>query len=294
MSFRNKIGKIAQFVLRNIPAKKFNVQIVNLSPNELLKGRTALVTGGTSGIGFHIAKAYLNSGANVIITGRSENRLEKACEELRESASGGNLVFGLVLDNIKVNTFTECFNNALKILEERNCNKVIDILVNNVGVLGASMPNATEEEFDKVIGTNLKGVFFLSQLFGKYLKEHKIEGNILNIGSSSCLRPASSAYTLSKWGIRGMTLGLAKSLAPYGITVNGIAPGPTATPMLLKDDLSNITNNTNPIGRYALPEEIANMAVVLVSPMGKTIVGDMIYMTGGAGLITYDDMEYLF
>lgn len=95
-------------------------------------------------------------------------------------------------------------------------------------------------------------------------------------------------------GIRGLTLGLAKSLAPYGITVNGIAPGPTATPMLLEDSQSNITNNSNPIGRYVLPEEIANMAVVLVSSMGRTIVGDMIYMTGGAGIITYDDINYSF
>ena len=128
----------------------------------------------------------------------------------------------------------------------------------------------------------------------KYMKENKVEGNILNVGSSSCLRPATSAYTLSKWGIRGLTLGLAKSLAPYGITVNGIAPGPTATPMLLEDSQSNITNNSNPIGRYVLPEEIANMAVVLVSSMGRTIVGDMIYMTGGAGIITYDDINYSF
>ena len=170
----------------------------------------------------------------------------------------------------------------------------IDILVNNAGVLGASMPNATEEAFDKVIDTNLKGVFFLSQLFGGYLKANKVEGNILNVGSSSCLRPATSAYTLSKWGIRGLTLGLAKSLAPYGVTVNGIAPGPTATPMLLKDGQGNITNKGNPIGRYALPEEIANMAVVLVSPMGRTIVGDMVYMTGGAATVTYDDMDYTF
>ena len=144
------------------------------------------------------------------------------------------------------------------------------------------MPNATEEAFDKVIDTNLKGVFFLSQLFGGYLKANKVEGNILNVGSSSCLRPATSAYTLSK------------CLAPYGVTVNGIAPGPTATPMLLKDGQGNITNKGNPIGRYALPEEIANMAVVLVSPMGRTIVGDMVYMTGGAATVTYDDMDYTF
>lgn len=291
---KNKIKKIARFILHNVPSKKVNIQFVNLSPNELLKERAALITGGTSGIGFHIAKAFLHSGANVIITSRSEDRLEQFCTKLREGGLFDNRVLGIVMDNTRPDTFEECFNEALAKLHDLSGIKAIDILVNNAGVLGASIPNATESEFDKVINTNLKGVFFLSQLFGKYLKANKIEGNILNIGSSSCLRPASSAYTISKWGIRGFTLGLAKSLAPYGITVNGIAPGPTATPMLLKDDINNIANRTNPIGRYALPEEIANMAVILVSPIGKTIVGDMIYMTGGAGLITFDDIDYLF
>lgn len=130
---------------------------------------------------------------------------------------------------------------------------------------------------------------------GKYMKENQIAGNILNVGSSSSLRPAISAYSMSKWGIRSLTLGLAKALAPHGITVNGIAPGPTATPMLLGDDLGDIALKGSPIGRYVLPEEIANMAVVLVSPMGQSIVGDMVFMTGGAGVVTYDDGgEYIF
>lgn len=282
-----------KFILHNIPARKFNVQVVNLAPNELLKGRVALITGGTSGIGFHMAEAFLRSGAAVIVTGRSEERLLRACSELRKNSNCEGRLFSLVWDNTQVNCFEEHLQTALNKVKACGYSH-IDILVNNAGVLGASMPNAREEEFDRVIDTNLKGVFFLSQLFGKYMKENKITGNILNVGSSSCLRPAISAYTLSKWGIRGLTLGLAKSLAPYGITVNGIAPGPTATPMLLKDDLNNITNNGNPIGRYALPEEIANMAVILVSPMGQTIVGDMIYMTGGAGVVTNDDIEYVF
>lgn len=126
------------------------------------------------------------------------------------------------------------------------------------------------------------------------MKAHQIKGNILNIASSSSLRPAVSAYTLSKWGIRGLTLGLAKTLAPYGITVNGVAPGPTATPMLMKGDRHNITHDGLPAGRYALPEEIANMALFLVSDMGRMVVGDIVYMTGGAALLTFEDMTYTF
>ena len=159
--------------------------------------------------------------------------------------------------------------------------------------MGASLPNATEEAYDAVLDTNLKGVFFLSQLIGKYMKENKIKGNILNVASSSSLRPAASAYTLSKWGIRGLTLGLAKSLIPLGITVNAVAPGPTATPMLMRDGETNLYKKI-PLGRYVLPEEIANMAVFLVSGMGKSIIGDVVYMTGGAGVISFDDVNYSF
>ena len=86
---------------------------------------------------------------------------------------------------------------------------------------------------------------------------------------------------------------MAKSLIPYGIVVNGIAPGPTATPMLNMSS-KNIHFPQNPSGRLALPEEIANMAVVLTSPLGRMVVGDILYMTGGAGVITYDDAIYDF
>lgn len=293
MSLKSKIKGAVKFVLEAIPARKFNVQVVDIAPNELLKGRTAFVTGGTSGIGFHIARAFLRSGAMVVITGRSEERVLKACTQLNVSNEYSNRIFGIEMDNTQVSTFRDRFEKALDLVRTAG-SEGFDILVNNAGVLGANISNATEEEYDKVLDTNLKGTFFLSQLVGKYMKENRIEGNILNIASSSALRPAASAYTLSKWGIRGLTLGLAKALAPYGITVNGLAPGPTATPMLMGDDPGNITNNGNPIGRYALPEEIAGMAVVLTSAMGKTVIGDIVYMTGGAGVVTYDDMDYSF
>ena len=114
----------------------------------------------------------------------------------------------------------------------------------------------------------------------------------MNICSSSSVRPATTAYTLSKWGIRGYTVGLAKQLIKHGIVVNGLAPGPTATPMLIKDVSNNYSLPNNPSQRYATPDEIANMAVILTSGMGRMIVGDIIYMTGGAGVITVDDINY--
>lgn len=289
MQLKNKIKEIIKLIF---PEKKVLANIVELSPNEYLKGRTALITGGTSGIGFAIAKAFLRSGANVIITGRDKSRIENAIHNLKEENCICR-VFGYVLDNANISSFESKFSDILNKLSLENITS-IDILVNNAGVNCKGMPNATEEEYDKVLNTNLKGVFFLSQLFGKYMVTNNIKGNILNIASSSSLRPADSAYCVSKWGIRGLTLGLAKSLAKYGITVNGLAPGPTATPMMLKDGQNNMTLKRIPLGRYILPEEIANMATILVSNMGRAVMGDTIYMTGGAGILTYDDVPYTF
>ena len=193
------IKKAVRLVLNNlpVPARKFTIQAVTLSPNKLLEGRVAFITGGTSGIGFHIAKAFLNSGASVVITSRKKDNLEKACSELNSNNQFADSILGIVMDNTKIDSFQKCFDEALEWLAKQGKEKTIDILVNNAGVLGASFPNATEEQFDLVMDTNLKGVFFLSQMFGKYFKENKIEGNILNIASSSSLRPATSAYTIS-------------------------------------------------------------------------------------------------
>ena len=288
MSIKKYLKRAFVFLLHGIPERHVIANITKLAPNEMLKGRTALITGASSGIGFEIAKSYLEAGAKVIITGRDKDRIEHACSQLK-SIHQNYIVYGIQMNNCDVSIFKEKLEEMLR---WKDINQ-IDILVNNAGVLGGDIRDTTETEYDNIVNTNLKGVFFLSQMIGHYYKEQHIEGNILNIASSSSLRPAASAYTITKWGIRGLTLGLAKILAPYGIIVNGIAPGPTATRMIFKESNTDIAFK-NPIGRCAMPEEIANMAVFLVSNMGRSIVGDIIYMTGGSGLITLDDVNYEF
>lgn len=288
MSIKKYLKRAFVFLLHGIPERHVIANITKLAPNEMLKGRTALITGATSGIGFEIAKSYLEAGAKVIITGRDKDRIQHACSLLK-SIHHNYIVHGIQMNNCDVPIFKEKLEEMLR---WKDINQ-IDILVNNAGVLGGDIRDTTETEYDNIVNTNLKGVFFLSQMIGHYYKEQHIEGNILNIASSSSLRPAASAYTITKWGIRGLTLGLAKILTPYGIIVNGIAPGPTATRMIFKESNTDIAFK-NPIGRCAMPEEIANMAVFLVSNMGRSIVGDIIYMTGGSGLITLDDVNYEF
>lgn len=281
------MGKLKSF-LKGLSLRKEAIDNPVLY-GSLVENRAAFVTGGTSGIGLAIAEALVRNGASVAITGRSESRLSRSVEEIRRVASNAR-VFGVVLDNSSgdVEEFERVIDTAERTLGER-----FDILVNNAGVIsGGNAPNTDFSGYNLAMNTNLRGAYFLSQIFARRLVTEKRTGNILNVCSSSSLRPAISPYTLSKWGMRSMTMGFAKLLASHGIVVNGIAPGPTATPMLMSSGERNLINEAVPMGRYATPEEIANMAVVLVSPLARMVVGDIVYMTGGCGNLTYEDIDY--
>ena len=286
---KNKIITLLRVIFGKRPLviqKKVNV--VQLTSNELLNG--AVVTGGSSGIGLEIAKAMLNSGATVIITGRNKEKLEAVVSSFKSNSRNNNSIDYIQLDSTDVKSFPDKLNMILGKV------KHIDILVNNAGTRGeckSEFGKAEEWDYETIMNTNLKGTFFFSQVIARYMKDNNIHGNILNIASSSSLRPANSAYILSKWGLRGLTLGMAKALIPYGIVVNAIAPGPTATRMLNKSD-EDVHFPQNPSGRLVAPEEIANMAVIMTSQMGRMAVGNILYMTGGSGLITLDDAIYDF
>lgn len=244
---------------------------------ELLKGKTVLVTGGTGGIGTAIAKICIENGATVIIAGRNQDKLSKAVQQIN--------AIPFVLDVQDVSGMRTAFSRLVQKYK-------IDTLINNAGLqAGAQLGNTKEDDFDKTLTTNLKGTYFLSQIFSNYLIENEMKGNILNISSVSGYRPAVSPYMVSKWGVTGLTEGMAKKLIKYGIVVNGIAPGPVATEMLGLDG-KDLNYDKAPAGRYSDPVEIANLAVYLISDMGRMIVGDTVYVTGGCGNITFDDIGY--
>ena len=166
----------------------------------------------------------------------------------------------------------------------------LDILVNAAGIVAkAQFLDMTEEEYDNVMDINAKGTFFMCQTVIKYMTQNNIKGHILNFSSSSALRPAWTPYHMSKWAVRGLTVGLADMFVSKGIIINAIGPGPTATEMLGKKNSDEITHPTNPSGRYAMPEEVANVALLLVSGAGDYIVGDTVYITGGSGITSYHD-----
>ena len=279
---RQKMHKVLNRFKKKVPV------YIPVLYGELLKGRTALVTGGTSGIGYSIAEAFIRNGAGVIITGRIQEKIDCAVDGLRKLFPSA-FVLGIVMDNTDIKSLESGFTR----LKTDLVGRTLDILVNNAGVLNSrTFRVITESDYDMVLDTNLKGTFFLSKLVCNYMVENKIHGNILNVASSSSLRPAISPYTLSKWGLRGLTMGLAKTMIAHDLVVNGLAPGPTATPMLAREGIDDITRNASPNARFSLPEEVANLSVILVSEMGRTVVGDIVYATGGCGVLTLDDVGY--
>ena len=277
---------IKEYLKKKLVKVKKEKVLIPCLEGQYLQGRKALITGGSSGIGFSIAQSFLKHGASVVICSRNKEKLENAKRDLIEKTLCDE-------DRIEILELDiTCIPKMKDTLGQFLLDKRIDIFVNNAGInKGKMFPDTSEEEYDCVLDTNTKGMYFISQEIIKYMISNHISGNILNIVSSSAIRPGTSPYIISKWGERSLTLGMAKKYLPYGIIVNGLAPGSTLTPMLCKNS-DNLDLEYSPSGRYAAPEEIGNLATILVSEMGRMIVGDVIYATGGAGIITIDDTAY--
>ena len=277
---RNALKKV-KFVAKSgvsvLKSKKI-VPVQHLTDNaHLLEGKVALITGGSGGIGSAIAKAYLESGCKVVITGTNEEKLKKYCEKLGENTKYVQIDLNNVSDIAKkVNEAVACFGK-------------IDILVNSAGIHSTEMISdfltVSEKEFDDIISVNLKGTYFISQAVCNYMIDNKIKGHILNISSSTALEPAWSPYRLSKWGIKGLTLGLAQKMLPHGIVVNAIAPGSTATSLVGFKEGDSIQTGENKVGRLIMPDEVAYYAKLLVSDLGDMIIGDTLYISGGRGTV---------
>lgn len=281
MSLKSKFLNGIHSIVMMTKEEKIKPVIIPTDKEQLLKDKVVLITGGSSGIGYSIAETSLNSGAKVIIASSNENKLNNALNSLAQI--GGGNVKGIVIDVKNTESLPAKVNEASKMFKENR----IDVLVNSAGIISKSdFFCCDEKEFDDVMNTNSKGTFFMSQAVAKLMIEKKIGGHILNVTSSSALRPAWTPYQMSKWTVKGFTKGLADTLIPYGIIVNAIAPGPTVTPMLGKADSNNIFEQNTPAKRFSMPQEIAALAVFMMSDAGNMIVGDTYYMTGGSGTIS--------
>lgn len=257
-----------------------NIVPVTITKNQtnLLTSKIALIVGGTGGIGLAIATAFVESGAKVIIAGTHKDKIQKAVENLGANAKG------LQIDLLAVNTFEQKIKDAVNLFDENR----IDILVNCAGVHGnQSFGEVSEETWNNVLDVNLKGLFFMTQTVGNYMKQNEIKGHILNVSSAAALKPGYTPYEISKSGVKSFTLGAAAELIPYGIVVNAIAPGPVATEMLGRKENDTLYTECVPAMRFATPSEIAQLAVVMVSDMCNLVIGDTFYISGGSGTIKY-------
>lgn len=174
------------------------------------------------------------------------------------------------------------FRNAVKAFGK------VDIFIDSAGVHTekVGMWTMTPSEFERVMKINIEGAYFSSIAAARYMKDNNIRGHILLISSTRGLEPAWSPYGISKWGINGMVKGMAQQLAPLGIKVNAIAPGSTATALLHYQEGQSINSDENKEGRFVMPDEVANLAKLLVSDCGNMITGEVISVSAGRG--TFD------
>ena len=158
----------------------------------------------------------------------------------------------------------------------------LDVLVNNAGILlPQSFLDTSQDVWDKTYAVNSKAPFFLTQAVTDNWIRSSRKGKVINISSTGGFLGAPYPYRMTKWDIVGFTAGIAEILAPHGILVNGIAPGRTATKMLDREYPDNLYDNFQPLKRMALPLEIAELAVFLLSDAANYIVGPTIILDGG-------------
>jgi 3-oxoacyl-[acyl-carrier protein] reductase len=250
-------------------------QVAQISSGAILKGKRILITGGTSGIGFAIAKKFVSEGANIVITGRDKDRLDKALSMLEPH--GNALLWDVSNSSIAKD----------KIEEVQIMLGGIDVIVNNAGVYtSGTFQRMHESEWDIVMNTNLKGLYFLAQAAVPVLQNNVNGGKIINISSIRGLQGDCVPYGISKWGVECFTKGLAKQLISKKIIVNAIAPGITATGINGINSTNNLFIKGEPRnGRVAIPEEIAEIALFLAGDAANNIIGQTIVCDGGATLI---------
>ena len=238
--------------------------------------KKALITGASRGIGYAIAKKLSQNGCKLVITGRNIATLEPAANAL------GKNVFPMVWDAAEFDKADEKINESAAILGG------LDIVVNNAGIFAQrgewdrkNLLKTTVKEWQDVIDVNASAVFFTMQAAVNHMLKNNITGNILNITSVAGEEPVYGAYGGSKILATGLTRGWSRMFAANGITINGIAPGPVATEMNNWHEGDSMKLDSVPYGRFATIDEIAELAMYLLSEKAKMICGETVIIDGG-------------
>ncbi len=245
-----------------------------------LENKVALVTGAGSGIGYAIAEAFAREGASVAINylGFADDARALA----QKLSAGGRRSIAVEADISNAQQVNAMVQQAVQQLG------TIDILVNNAGIEKATpLLDLSEEDWEKVVHVDQKGVFLCTQACGRVMRDHGRGGSIVNISSihEDLPFPGFASYCTAKGGVRMSMRDAAVELAPYKIRVNNIAPGAIATPInaaTLKDpEKLEILARIIPAGRMGTTEEVANVAVFLASDRASYVTGSTYYVDGG-------------
>ncbi|MGD0779516.1 MAG: SDR family NAD(P)-dependent oxidoreductase [Dehalococcoidales bacterium] len=254
----------------------------------LLENRVAIVTGGTKGMGWAIARKFAEEGCDVVVTSRHLEEAQKVAKEIEKL---GRQALGIKADISQSAEVNDMVAQTIKKF------KKIDILVNNAGgvdVKGGDTTDATEADWDHILDVNLKGCFLCCMAVVPYMKKQKY-GKIINLSSMGAVHPAVSVlhYHAAKAGVLGLTINLAFELAPHNIYCNAIVPGPIETPFWdslqppgpARDKFfAALCKKEVPLGRMGKPEDIAGPALFLASSLSDYVTGQIIYAAGGQPL----------
>jgi NAD(P)-dependent dehydrogenase (short-subunit alcohol dehydrogenase family) len=243
-----------------------------------LSGKVAIVTGAGRGIGYHIALALAKYGADLVICSRTISQLE---EMKKETERFGRQILVQKVDVLKILEIHSMVDEALKTFGH------IDILVNNAGVnIPQWAVDVTEEAWDKIFNTNLKGLFFCAQAIGKVMIQQK-KGKIINISSEagSVGIPKRAAYCSSKGGVDLLTKVLAIEWAKYNVNVNAIGPTfietPFTKPMFEKEGFREYVLSNIPLGRIGIPQDVIGAVIYLASEASSLVTGHVLLVDGG-------------
>ena len=244
-----------------------------------LTGRSALVTGGSKGIGRAIATIFAQAGAEVMLAARHENELQATAEEIRRATRAR--VEYAVADMARRSDIATLAKHATATLGK------VDILVNNAGAnLPQAIDSIRDEDWDRLVELNLTSCMALSRAIAPGMKERRW-GRIIHMSSIMGLgsTPTRNAYSATKSALLGLARAMALDLGPYNITVNCIAPGPIATDMpmsILSLKEQDALAARTAFNRWARPDELAGPALLLASEAGSYITGTVLVVDGGA------------
>jgi 3-oxoacyl-[acyl-carrier protein] reductase len=247
-----------------------------VNPGKPLAGRTAIVTGGTRGIGLAIARALAEDGASVVVSGRDAARLESAVSELEGL---GAAAVGVAADQSK----REDCDRLVDAAKERFGR--IDVLVNNAGITRDQLlVRMKDDEWDQVVDTNLRGVFLMMRAAAKSMMRQKT-GRIINITSTAGAmgNPGQVNYSAAKAGVIGLTKAAARELAHWNILVNAVAPGLIETDMTagLPGAAREALLQQVPLKRIGAAREVAEVVRFLAGDGAAYVTGQTIHVNGG-------------